>query len=246
MWRRIPILKRLIPSLRKRLAQLTWTDGFAIVRSGEARLLVNYRNYVDRQIAFHGDFEAEQLAYFLEHMRRYVSTTFIDIGANIGFYLVHIALSAPAARLIAFEPDARNHYQLRANVFLNGLSNRAEIHQVALSDRTGKVAFQAFADTSTGQSRVAAGRTGIEVDAVRLDDVLDFASQNVAIKIDIEGHEVPAFQGMRDLLGRNKCFIQAEIYPQRLAQARSLLGEIGYREIHAIGHDHYFLNFPEE
>lgn len=246
MWRRIPILKRLVPSMRKRIAQLTWTDGFAIVRSGDSRLLVNYRNYVDRQIAFHGDFEAEQLAYFLERIRRYGSTTFIDVGANIGFYLVRVARCMPAARLIAFEPDARNHDQLRANVFLNGLSTRAEIHRMALSDRAGKVAFEAYADTSTGQSRVSKSSTGIEVDAARLDDLLDFSGQSVAIKVDIEGHEVPAFQGMRGLLGRNRCFVQAEIYPQSLAHARSLLGEIGYRETHAIGHDHYFLNFTEE
>jgi FkbM family methyltransferase len=246
MWRRIPVLKRLVPSLRKRLARLTWTDGFAIVRSGGALLLVNHRNYVDRQIAFFGDYESDQLAYLLGCIRRYRCSAFIDVGSNLGLYVVRVGGSTAVSRLIAFEPDARNHDQLRANLYLNGLSARAEVHHLALSNRTGKVAFKAFADTSTGQSRVSETSTGVEVDAARLDDLLDLAGQRIAIKIDVEGHEAAALEGMRALLTRNNCIIQAEIFPHRFAQARSLLDELGYRELHAIGHDHYFLNFRED
>jgi len=246
MWRRVPMLKRLIPSVRKRVAQLTWTDGFAIIRSDDARFVVNYRNYVDRQVAFFGDFEAEQLAYFLDHVRRYACTTFIDVGANIGLYLVRVARATGISRLIAFEPDARNHDQLCANLYLNGLSGRAEVHRVALSDRAGKVAFEAFPDTSTGQSRVSETSTGLEIDAVRLDDMLDVRGHKIAIKIDVEGHEAAVLRGMRRVLAQNECFIQAEIFPSRLAQARGTLSEIGYREVHEIADDHYFLNFPGE
>jgi FkbM family methyltransferase len=246
MWRQIPVLKRLVPSLRKRLARLTWTDGFAIVRSGGILLLVSHRNYVDRRIALFGDFESEQFAYFLECIRHYGCSTFVDVGANLGLYLVHVARATMVSRLIAFEPDARNHDQLRANLFLNGLSARAEVHCLALSNRTGKIAFKAFADTSTGQSRVSETSTGLEVDAARLDDLLDLTGERIAIKIDVEGHETAALEGMRGLLARNQCVIQAEIFPHRLTQAQTLLDDLGYRELRVIGHDHYFRNFPDD
>src|SRR5437667_10987689 len=126
MRRRIPVLKRLIPSIRKWVARMTWTDGFGVVRSRAARFLVNYRNYVDRQIAFYDDYESEQIAYLLEAIRHYGCTTFVDIGANIGFYSVHVAGETSVSRLSAFEPDPRNVDQLRANLFLNGLSTRVE------------------------------------------------------------------------------------------------------------------------
>jgi FkbM family methyltransferase len=242
MKRRIPVFKRLVPSIRKRLAQITWPDGFAVVHSRGIPFLVNYQNYVDRQIAFYDDFESEQIAYLLENIRRYGCTNFIDIGANIGFYSVHVAIETSVSRLIAFEPDPRNFDHLRANLFLNALSTRAEVHRVAISDRAGKIAFNTFPDA--GQSHVANGGGDTQIDAVRLDDVLVMEGAALAIKIDIEGHEIVAVDGMRALLARNNCLIQAEVYPANLGRFRAALTDLGYREIHAIGHDHYFTNVP--
>jgi FkbM family methyltransferase len=238
---RIPVLKRLVPSIRKRLAQITWPDGFAIVRSRGARFLVNYHNYVDRQIAFYDDFESQQLEYLLENIRRYGCTNFIDIGANIGFYTIHVAIETSISRLSAFEPDPRNFHQLRANLFLSALSTRVEVHGVAISDRVGKIAFKTYPDT--GQSHVVEGGGDTQIDAVRLDDVLILEGAALAIKIDIEGHEIAAVDGMRALLATNNCLIQAEVYPPNLGRFRAALTDLGYREIHAIGHDYYFTNF---
>jgi FkbM family methyltransferase len=245
MRRRIPVLKRLIPSIRKCVARATWRGGFALVRSRTACLLVNYRNYVDRQIAFYDDYEAEQIKYLLARIRYYTCTAFIDIGANIGFYCVHVALETSVSHLSAFEPDPRNFDQLRANLFLNKLSTRVETHRVAISDSAGKVVFEAFPDTSTGQSRVSEGG-GNQVEAVRLDDVLAFKGAKLAIKIDIEGHEIVAVDGMLGLLAANHCLIQAEVYPLHLDGFSVRLASLGYREVHVIDHDHYFTNFPPD
>lgn len=81
---RIPLLKRLIPSIKKRIAKLTWWDGWAIRRSNGAVFLLNYRNVVDRQIAFYGDFEADQRGYLFSHICDGGSDPFLDVGANIG------------------------------------------------------------------------------------------------------------------------------------------------------------------
>ncbi|MGH7087449.1 MAG: FkbM family methyltransferase [Stellaceae bacterium] len=241
---RMPVLKRLVPSVRKRIARLTWTDGFAIVRSRNARFLVNYRNYVDRQIAFYDDFETEQLEYLLKNIRKFDCSTFIDVGANIGYYSVHVAKNEVVSKLVAFEPDSRNCDQLAANLFLNGLSDRVNVHRVALTNRTGKVTFNAFPDTSTGQSRISLNGVGIEVDAVRLDDVLALKNENVAIKIDVEEHEQSVVEGMRELLVANRCLLQVEVFPKNLSQFRTVLKSFGYRVVHVIEPDHYFTNFP--
>jgi FkbM family methyltransferase len=213
------------------------------VRSGGAPFLLNYRNYVDRQIAFYDDFEAEQLKYLLGCIGRFGCTTFIDIGANLGFYSVHIARNTPVSRFIAFEPHPRNFEQLRANLFLNALSTRVEVHRLALSNKTGKVRFEAYPETSTGQSKISAAG-GMEIDAARLDDVLVLQDARLAIKIDIEGHEAAAVEGMRDLLATNHCLIQAEVFSANIERFRTLLTGLGYRELHAIDPERYFTNFP--
>lgn len=242
MRRRLPLLKRLVPSLRKRIARHTWTDGFKVVRSGDVRMLVNYRNFVDRQIAFYDDFEREQLDYLLSAARRLQCRTFVDVGANIGYYTVKAKASGLFSRLLAFEPDVRNADQLRANLFLNGLSGAVELHPVALSDRTGKVRFVSFAETSTGQSRISAEEGDTEIEAVRFDELVRLDGEHVLVKIDVEGHELSVVKGMGELLGRNRCFLQVEVFPENLAAFEGFMRELGYRQVHAIEHDRYFTN----
>jgi FkbM family methyltransferase len=165
------------------------------------------------------------------------------VGANIGYYCVHVANETSVSRLNAFEPDPRNFDQLHANLFLNALSTRVDSYCAAVSNEAGKLTFEAFPDTSTGQSRIVESGGGKEVDAVRLDDVLVLEDTNLAIKIDIEGHEAAAIAGMPKLLTANRCIIQVEVYPPKLEQFRAIVTGLGYREIYVVGHDHYFTNF---
>ena len=90
MKHRVPVLKRLYPSFKKRLAQHFWRGGYSVVSSGGAQFLVNYRNFVDRQIAFYDDYEGEQIAYLMNAMNERGCDLFLDIGANIGFYSILI------------------------------------------------------------------------------------------------------------------------------------------------------------
>lgn len=249
MRKRVPVLKRLVPSLLKLIARISWTDGFTVVRSGNARFLVDYRNFVDRQIAFYDDYEAAQLAYFIGCIRCYGCDAFIDVGSNIGYYCVHLAQSTSLQTIVAFEPDVRNYDQLRANLFLNKLSGRVTIHGTAASDRAGLISFAAMPETSTGESRVVMEDIGqrvdaVRVDAVRVDDVVTLTGAAIAIKIDIEGHEIAALRGMQTLLTSNHCLLQVEVFPENLAGFRAVMHELGYRDLHVIGHDQYVTNFP--
>jgi hypothetical protein len=81
------------------------------------------------------------------------------------------------------------------------------------------------------------------VTAVRLDDMLRLNGENVAIKIDVEGHELAVVEGMRDLLRGNRCLIQAEVYHPRLDEFRAVMDGLGYWELRTIPPDRYFTNF---
>ena len=150
----VPILKRLYPGIKKRLAKLFWRGGYSIVSSGGSLFLLNYRNFVDREIAFYDDYETEQFSYFTKLMSEQGCDLFLDIGANIGFYSVHVGRSRLANQIIAFEPDPRNVNQLSANLLINQLTGRVEIVAKAVSNVESELPFQFFPDTSTGQSRV--------------------------------------------------------------------------------------------
>src|SRR5690242_8054034 len=122
-FRDIPLLKRLIPSVRKRIAAITWPGGFKIVRRHDVLLLLNYRNYVDRELLFYGRYERDQIDMLTSAMLRHGCDIFLDIGANIGLYSLIAATRRLAGEVIAFEPDARSLGALQANLLINGIAN---------------------------------------------------------------------------------------------------------------------------
>jgi len=238
----LPILKRLYPSVRKRWAEVFWKDGFAVVRSNGALFLVNHRNFVDRQIAFYGDYEVEQTAYLTAAMGEHGCDLFLDIGANIGLYSIRAAMAGHAKRVLAFEPDPRNRNQFAANILINGLTGHIDIDPNAVSNRAGPVGFTFFPNTSTGQSRVDESG-GDTVNALRIDDIVDLTDGTVFAKIDIEGHEAAAVEGMAGTINANRVFLQIESFPEQLETLSNLLTTHGFTRRHSIGDDHFFANF---
>ena len=103
MRHRIPLLKRAVPSIKKRIAKATWRSGYAIRESNGALFLLNYRNFVDRQIAFYNDFEVEQRGYLFSSLAEHGCDLFLDVGANIGLYSI---LASDSDILIAARASA--------------------------------------------------------------------------------------------------------------------------------------------
>jgi FkbM family methyltransferase len=248
MKHRIPILKRLVPSVRKRLARARALNGFTLRACNGAVFLLNSENFVDRQIAFYDDFETEQTRYLFDQMQRHGCDLFIDVGANIGFYCIQVALRGLSAAVLAFEPDERNRLQLGANILINRVIGKITVSEKAVSSASGTVTFRPASDTSTGQSRideegpgVAGG--GVSVSCVGLDDVVALSGRRIFVKMDIEGHELSAIRGMKACASRNKVFLQVESFATAIDRVRSELSRVGMAHVSTIGNDHYFSNF---
>jgi len=129
----------------------------------------------------------------------------LDLGANIGFYtLIAAKLVGKKGRVFAFEPEPDNFARLEMNVRLNSYENVVLV-QKAVSSRTGKCTLY-LSDRDRATHRIydiSDGRRFIEVESTRLDDY--FHNQRVDfIKMDIEGAEWAALQGMSLLLEKNK------------------------------------------
>lgn len=238
---RRPLSRRLTTSLRKRLAQATRPSGYRVAAVDGVYFLTSWRNFVDRQIDFFGDYEREQIRFLFDHLTDHPCDVFADIGANLGYYAVQAIQRFPSMRVVAFEPDARNWAQLHANLLINGLIGRVEAHPVAVTAAAGAVPFHAYPDSSTGQSRVAASPGGLTVPGVRLDDALPLGAERLALKIDVEGHELAVLRGMPSLLAHNVALIQVECWPANVAAVEGLLEPIGFRRIRRIADDHFFV-----
>jgi len=55
------------------------------------------------------------------------------------------------------------------------------------------------------------------------DEILNLQNKNLAIKIDVEGHEINVLKGIQNLLKSNKCIIQIEIFKKNFNVVHSYL-----------------------
>lgn len=140
-------------------------------------------------------------------------TTVVDIGANVGFMTTLMAkLVGPSGKVFAFEPGPMSFTLLQANTLINGYKN-VVLEKKAVSSKTGMETLYICPTGESDNQVSAAGdmtftdevREAVPIETVRLDDY--FTGANDAkidfLKMDIQGGEYVALQGMQDLLRRN-------------------------------------------
>jgi FkbM family methyltransferase len=169
------------------------------------------------------------LRFFFERV-----STFVDVGANIGFYSLLAGHWNPGLRVLAFEPVPEIFAQLEANIRANGLEGRVTAYELALSDATGSATFylppsDATADCEMTGTLVDDGwqhrkqSPQIEVRTSRFDDLEREHPVKVdLIKIDVEDFEAAALLGMQATIQRDRPFIVCEILPREHGNRETL------------------------
>ena len=144
--------------------------------------------------------------------------TFLDVGANIGYFtMLGAKLVGAAGRVIAVEPMDKNlqlvYLGIRKNAFEHvrvmpfGASNHSGIVSIVTDPNTSNALVQS-APTSSSPSNFAPVQT---LDWLCRDlDALDF------VKMDIEGHEVFAWQGAERTFAKYRPKIATEFHPYAL------------------------------
>lgn len=192
---------------------------FAIVGNVESEGLTIFLNPADKVITQmlmdSGTYEPETTATI--HDLLGPGDTFIDVGANIGWFtLIASREVGDQGRVVAFEPEPQSFEFLRRNVEFNKCSN-VILEEKALSDKPGNV-WLYIADTNKGghsffESPERSAR--VKVQALPLDEYLKGMEGEIdLVKIDTEGAEGIILEGMRDAIQtRQRMSIVLEFTP---------------------------------
>jgi len=239
-------------ALRKLLYRNYWRrDRYRVYRRLGLDLLLNYANYIDRQLIIREPYESRQIAHFRRQLISYPYAAVIDVGANLGLYSLIAAQSGNVADILAFEPDPRNYRQLQANLRLNRLTDRVRTFPIGLGSRDADATFLQENGRSTGQSRIVATApadtnrsryTKTTIDVIQFDRHFKYSDGDILVKIDVEGHEQEVIAGMRNLLAGNRCQLQVEVFDASLGAVEDLLGKLGYAKTLEFGYDRIFSN----
>lgn len=130
----------------------------------------------------------------------------LDIGANLGVYSLRMAPYMRNCKIIAFEPIPKIRELFARSSFLNGYSNTIEIYPFAVSDKPGFSKLTVPSDHAGGASLTTSniGGNTLSVEVKSLDNFLPENSSIGMIKLDVEGHELHALEGMTHTLQRSE------------------------------------------
>ena len=146
---------------------------------------------------------------------------FIDCGANAGFYAIDIAKSVNNCSVYAFEPSSKERFFLNENIKLNKITN-IDVIDLAVGNKQGEVYFNDtrsnFGSNCSGGGYITNNKPETKenyiVQITTLDnffkDKLNFENTSVFIKIDLEGLDLEAIEGSKELLTNYDCSVVFE------------------------------------
>jgi len=161
-----------------------------------------------------GGYETELQTISNELLVGHTDGIVLDVGANLGSYVVPLAKRNTHLQFECFEPQRIVYYQLCANTFLNRLSN-VYTHNVGVSneqritsyvlpnyaEETNIGAFSIDFDTRLKDYEVKSEGVTERMIIIPLDS-MQYEKVRL-IKIDVEGHELQVLQGAEHTLREN-------------------------------------------
>jgi FkbM family methyltransferase len=147
----------------------------------------------------HGHWATDLIALMRNHLRP--GMTFIDAGANIGYFSVLAAkLVGPSGRVFCVEVDPSNVAILRANLWRNGATNARVLPVAAWNERT-ELNMKTIPEGGAGSSVGFATPQDAAVPAFRLDQLIDGPVDY--LKVDCESTDHMVVGGAEGLIRAN-------------------------------------------
>jgi len=191
--------------------------------------------------------------------------TFVDVGANVGFWSIPAAQRiGPAGRVLAFEPNPWPAGLLRRNIAANTRMSLApiEVFETALGREAGSADLFSF-DMEAGSSRATLHSGAVPSEAVEHITVpittvdASFEGPVDVMKIDVEGHEAAVLSGASRLFVDSPprllvLEIHGGLLPHAGSSPEQLVAQVesrGYRPVDgdgALGHHDVARPLPED
>ncbi len=253
--KKIPIIRRLYPSLIKRIFKLISKSKIKY-NFYDLKLIGDINEPMDKEIYLFGEYENKQIEYLIRNIERSDFEYFIDVGANSGVYSLIINNKFKNIKIRSFEPIKKSIKKFLNNLKENPKLKNIKIYKFGLSDKNSSLLMK----SQIRNSYIQTGGFGVATKNDKLfnfhtekalfkkgDNVLNVKNKKIVLKIDTEGHEEFVIKGISKLLKKNKIFLQIEIYDQHLIKIKKLLKKFKFYKINSFSSDgkidYYFKNY---
>ena len=156
------------------------------------------------------------------------NTTFIDIGSNYGAYSIPIAKLKNKINVYCFDPSEKALNQLKDNIVLNDIKN-IKYFNVGVGEKN-KTAFlndEIKNYNNSGSYEISNKYSGKKILINSIDNLIDdgkiIPKKKIIIKMDIEGYEFLALQGLINTIKKYDVFIFFEFSKKLVLNHDNLL-----------------------
>ncbi|MCI0403373.1 MAG: FkbM family methyltransferase [Acidobacteria bacterium] len=209
-------------------------------------------------ILLNGSYEPETTHVIEAVLRQGMS--FVDVGAHIGYFTLLAARAVgPEGRVYAFEPVEATCQMLRQNLAVNDLAGRVIVVRQAVADGRRRVRLHISQPQSVSsyiEDDPCLSGSSEEVDTLSLDEFFGSLGWPPVhfVKLDVEGSEMAALRGMRELVNRNPNLkLVFEYHAAHLGRRRvspeqlfELLQGHGFRRFRILWREGGVLDVPRE
>ena len=217
-------------------------------------MYLDFLDPIDREIILFKEFEKIELDFLLNQIRKNNINYFLDVGANCGFYSLNIANELSNIKIFSFEPNYEAYFKFSKSLEKNfELSKKINLQNFGLSNKSSKLKMQSmikFGYPQTGGTSIINNNTKNNNyqffgDFKTGDDCINLNQKNIAIKIDVEGHELNVLNGLEKTLKLNKCILQIEIFKNNFDKVHNLLTSTGYKNFYKLEKrsNYFYSNF---
>lgn len=184
------------------------------------------------ELIFKGKNSTPELTIVQDIIEQIDRGIFIDIGAAIGLYILHLRQYS-SVPIVAYEPSPLAFAVCKKNIELNQLPN-VDLRNKACGNTTGSISMEIGINSRIAGSEKNIENEGTEnikdldniavltrdnwtkkkVDLVRLDEDVESIETVSLIKIDCEGFEYQILQGASELIKKHRPILFIELHPQ--------------------------------
>jgi FkbM family methyltransferase len=202
---------------------ITPLQHYTIALRDGSSMVVDLRQKMCNGYFYYGCMEHEQGHDTLLSLLLKPGSTYVDVGANVGYYVKTVSQKmGRTGNIYAFEPlpSAWNLLETNAKE-----ASQCTLFKQAVADQPGELPFFVHKSGDMSSLLESRGSTKIIVPVTTLDDALSHLTRMDVLKIDVEGAEYLVLQGATQCIKQHRPVICFEYLPKTEEQQEQMFND---------------------